>query len=196
MAFTPEISVCIADACKTLKVTDVTGVYDAATNPGGWEDVATVSAAEVASATLTIQTPGGSSTVTDVTAEIPNPVVGHFPFTDLVLPNNASWGDGSYLITYTIVTIPGAVNPGTYHGQICPYFLCNVECAVDKMWAKVASELCCATCDADELMDIAIVAEGYLRAIKSAISCSDPDTANTLLATLTKITTFNDCNCN
>lgn len=196
MAFEPKISVCLSDQCKTLKATDVTGVYDVTTNPTGWQNAATVLASEVATATITITDPAGLTTNTTVTTQIPDPVTGSFNFTDFTLANSAKWADGKYTILYTIETIPGAANPGTYTATICPYFLCNVECSVDKMWAKVATNLCCSDCDASELMEVAIIAEGYLRAIKSAISCGDSTTADTLLKTLTKITTFNDCNCN
>ena len=196
MAFEPKISVCLTDKCKTLKATDSTGVYHAVSNLTGWQNAATILASEVATATIAITDPAGLTTTTTVTTQIPNPVTGTFPFTNFTLANSAVWVDGKYSIVYTIVTIPGATNPGTYLATLCPYFLCNVECSVDKMWAKVATNLCCSDCDASELMEVAIIAEGYLRAIKSAISCGDSSTANTLLKTLTKITTFNDCNCN
>lgn len=196
MAFEPKISVCLTDKCKTLKATDVTGVYHVTSNPTGWQNAATVLASEVATATITITDPAGTTTITDVLTQIPDPVIGNFTFSDLTLANSASWADGDYTILYTIVTIPGAANPGTYTATICPYFFCNIECSVDKMWAKVATNLCCSDCDASELMEVAMVAEGYLRALKSAASCGDTTSADILLKTLTKITTFNDCNCN
>ena len=196
MAFEPKISVCLTDKCKTLKATDVTGVYHVVSNSTGWQNAATVLASEVATATITITDPAGTTTSTVVTTQIPNPVTGTFSFSDFTLPNSAAWADGDYTILYSIVTTPGATNPGTYTATICPYFFCNIECAVDKLWAKVATNLCCSDCDASELMEIAMIAEGYLRALKSAASCGDTTSANILLKTLTKITTFNDCNCN
>lgn len=195
MAFKTKISVCLKNGCKTLKITDTTGVYNASSNPEGWEDASTVAGSEVQSATIKIESPGGGEETIDVTSQIPDPVIGNFDFNDIPASNGSTYADGYYKFTYTIVTDPGANNPGTYKTTLCVYFTCNSECYVNGLWAEVAKDLCCDSCNAPTTREEAQIAEGFLSAIKSAAACGDIDTADKLVAKLNQISNFNDCNC-
>ena len=196
MAFEPIISVCLKNKCKSLQITDITGVYNVSTNPTGWEDALTVLGSEVQSAIVDITFPDGSTQQVDVTSEIPAPVTGDFVFTLVTPTAGGVFPDGEYKFTYTIVTTPGAANPGTYTFNACVFFTCNIQCKVDKRWAETAKVLCGCSCDAELFLKQTQFINGVFIARKSAAASNKLDIANNLLLKLTNLTTFNSCNCN
>ena len=195
MALEPIISVCLKNKCKSLQITDITGVYNVSTNPTGWEDVATVLGSEVQSAIVDITFPDGSTQQVDVTSQIPAPITGDFVFTLVPPTAGGVFPDGEYKIVYTIVTTVGATNPGTYTYNTCVFFFCNIECFVSKQWAETAQILCGCNCDAELVLKQTQLIEGMFVAMKSAAACSQIDVATALLAKLTNLSTFNSCNC-
>lgn len=181
-------TVCQRDKCKTLVVQDTSGLYDATTNPLGWEaDGVTI----VQRAEITLTFPDGSVIVYDVLSQIPNPISGVFNYT-LTNSGNA-FPDGLYKIKYELEFSSGTIN----NKEICSYFYCGVKCKLASIWAKVAEEECgCDPCSGNELMNTALMAEGIYRALISAASCNKIETADKLLVNLNRLFDFNDCNCN
>lgn len=189
----PNISGCIENSCGQLTIKDITGVYHVTENPGGWEAIETIEAANVTALTLIITLPDGTiNDPVDILSQLPDPVTGEFTFTSLDIPS----ADGEYSILYTI-------NVGELTKQVILtiYSLCNVRCCVDKMWANYAKELIsgtdCGCVDSKtNTHDKAKLAESLLKALTSSTICNSTNLRNSLLEKLQKICKLEDCNCN
>lgn len=97
MALEPKIKVCLEDSCGKLKVTDVTGTYDANDNTGGWGSP-NISGSDVDLAELQVTFPDGTDKTYDLTSEVPSSVSGDFTYNKI----ERDWPDGKYCFTYRI----------------------------------------------------------------------------------------------
>lgn len=182
MALVLDFCAVIKGNCSALSVTDNTGVYDASTNTTGW-GAPNLAAADLESATITIN----SSQEEDVLSSIPDPVTGEFTFPDIELD---SYSDGLMTITYSVTSTEGT----TYSTTKQIYFTCSVRCCIDKMWRTIA-ESCDCNCDLEQMIEDALLAEGLLRALKSAASCVSTTNRDKLLVKIQRLCAFNNCNC-
>ena len=184
-----SFTVCQKDKCKTLTVEDTSGLFDAVTNPNGWDPTGVTA---LDSAEIEVTFPDGTVTTYDVLSQIPNPITGNFSYT---LTNGTSvFPDGSYKIKYTLDFVLPSVTVNST--EKCIYFNCVTKCSLASLWAKTAEEECgCDPCSGNELLETALLAEGLYRAMVSAASCGNTATADKLLARLKRIFDYNDCNC-
>jgi len=193
MAFQPTITACLKNNCKVLQVTDSTDIYNATSNPKGWEDASTLLGANVSTAYLYITYPDDitySQTV-DVTSQIATVVTGTFVFND-IFPTGTSFDDGYYEILYEITDTSSNV----YSYKLKVYFSCNARCCINKMWNEYASKLCgdCG-CEAKDLRDHALEAEAFYDALNSCASCLNTTTRDNILTMINRLCDSNDCNC-
>ena len=191
MALELNISACIKNSCNQLQVEDITGVYDASANPTGWENAATLLAANVSTVEIIITFPDGSSQTETVTSQFPDPVTGTITYDPITVTSGASFSDGLYTIKYKVTTTSNVV----YTKELYPYFTCNAECSVNKLWSKYASAFCTSSCDAQLKLEKAQLGEGLLSAIRSSVLCNDTTTADSLLERLTRLAEYEDCGC-
>lgn len=191
----PTISACFTNKCSTLTVTDTTGLYNAVSNTGGWDDGATVLINTITAATISITLPDGTvMTTVDVLSQLPSNVTGSFSFTAITLPALA---DGSYTVVYTV-----ADSSGTKSKTLNLYALCNVRSCVDAMWGKFAAgqaetNACdCGCTDSTTLIkDRALLAESLLKALQSSAICNNTIVRDKLLAQLQKLCALEGCSC-
>jgi len=177
--------------CGTLKITDNTGVYHATTNPLGWGAPSTILSSALTAATITYLVGDGDldtdGTTVSVLANIPNPVVGSFILKEIDLDDYA---DGYIQISYVLTTASA-----TYTKTKTIFFTCNVRCCINSMWATIATDCDC-TCESNEKIDNALMAEGLLKAVNSAASCVTTAGRASLLAKIQRLCDWESCGCN
>jgi hypothetical protein len=180
----------VIKGCTTLRVKDNTGAYDATSNPNGWDAPTTITTADVTAATITYYIGDSTSgTEVDVLSQLPaGTVVGSFTLAEIDVED--TYADGFITIVYTLTT---ATDTYTTRNKIL--FTCSSRCCIDKMWAEIA-EKCNCNCDLKQMIDDALMAEGMLKAVKSAASCNSTTSIDTMLAKIKKLCEFNNCNCN
>jgi hypothetical protein len=186
MALSPVITATLNNKCKTITVTDSTGVYHVSTNTGGWETPNEAGSA-ITSAKLIITNFNGAVQTVDVTSQIPDTVAGNFSFNDITLD---AYVDGNLKIRYELI---GA--SGSYAYDLTLLVTCNVRACIDAMWAKIACSACAGNCDVAELIDDANLAEGLYQALCSGASCCQDDCVTTLITSLNDLCSWNNCNC-
>lgn len=189
----PLISGCIKGGCSKFYLTDSTGIYNAVTNTGGWQNAVTILASDVTAIVLSITKPDGTvMDDVDLLSQLPDPVTGTIEYNsiDLVTPL-----DGLYTFSYKInVGDLQIVKTGTI------YSTCNVRCCVSKMWDKYAQDLItgedcgCANSKTD-IRSMAELGESMLNALESGAICNNTNLRNAILEKLQKLCKLVDCGC-
>ena len=195
MALSLKISVCQEQDCKSIKFSEATGAYSSS-NTGGWGSP-NPAIADASSAVLTITFPYNSSTTT---VTIPSSTLyPTFPTSTttteytitsstLALGSGLQLPDGLYTFVYTVMTTSGEFTTG----PIRVLMYCQVECCVNNLLAKVATEGC--DCS-DETVDIALEGYFWLQALKAAADCGNTTAVNNILDILDRICDYTSCNC-
>lgn len=187
MSLTPVITATLNNKCKTLTVTDATGVHDAVTNTGGWEG-SNVSGGAITSASISITYADGSTQNVDVLSEIPNPVTGSFSFNSITLNG---YKDGITTITYDL-----SDGSQDWSVDLSQLWTCNVRACIDKMWVNVACQTCQGNCDLGSIVDDANLAEGLFKALCSGAACCDSSgCVDKILESLQQLCSWDNCNC-
>jgi hypothetical protein len=185
----PFLQICLADNCGSLKITDITGLYDSEENVGGYGSE-TQLPEDATSAILVVTYPNGETTSINLTSAVVENTVpsgeyplGTYPIEDYV--------DGEYHFLYTI-----SFGDTSYTYEETAFLVCSVRCCVDKLWAKIAtSVLCKKDCFCgDVLMKKALQAEALFKGIESASLCGN-EIRQPLLEKLERICKLEKCNC-
>jgi len=201
------IHLCQTNNCKTLKLSETTGVYNISTNPTGWDSTGATNpaAANATRVRITIVTPSGTysfdsdpldanyyAPLVPLGTYFPDPTgVKEFMLTASNL--GGSVGDGIYSVTYKVY---GAFGANTYEETVTQTFLltCNIRCCIDKLF-QVAAQSDCTDCK-NEKLDKALEAESYLKAAEYAAACGKTNMANKHLAKAQWICSTKNCtNC-
>lgn len=198
---TLNISACVTNNCNAIKVTDITGLYEAINNPGGWEDASTLLSSDVTGVTITITTPSGTVVgPTDVFSQFPSPItMDEFDYSNIALPVSE---DGEYIIEYK-VDADEATGASTKTKRLKIYSTCKVRCCIDKLWSKWAkgldddSDECgCTGSEGSSTLDKAKLGEALLSALNSTTVCNNTVTRDKILAKLNRLCKLENCNCN
>lgn len=188
MALIPKLSVCALNSCSTLRIKEITGIYDASTNLYGWE-TPNIGTADINIAELIITSPSGTITTVDVTSQFVIPYVEAFYFTDIsVTPEDGEWSI-QYLISTTTTT---------YSNILKTFLTCSVRCCIDKIWAKVLNNYTdcgCGCTDISELEQKANFMESLYDTMISAAACNNSDTRDKILTQLQRLCKLEKCNC-
>lgn len=201
------IHLCQTNNCKTLKLSETTGVYNISTNPTGWDStgVTNPAAANATRVRIEIITPSGTynfdSDPLNANYYAPLVPLGTYfpdPTGNLEFPLNAtnlggSVADGMYSVTYKVF---GNFSGNTYEEKVTQTFLltCNIRCCIDKLF-HLASQSDCSDCK-NEKLDKALEAESYLKAAEYAAACGKTNMANKHLAKAQWICSTKNCtNC-
>jgi hypothetical protein len=190
MALIPKLSVCALDSCSTLRIKEITGVYDALNNLYGW-NTPNITVADLTSAELIITSPSGTVTTVDVLSQLPDPYVEDFYFTDIsIIPEDGEWS-----IQYKVITTTG---PVTYSNILKTFLTCSVRCCIDKIWSKVLNNYTdcgCGCTDISELEQKASFMESLYDTMISAAACNNSDTRDKILTQLQRLCKLEKCNC-
>ncbi len=185
MALSPTYCSSVITNCTILKIIDDTGVYNASTNTGGW-GTPNAQGSDITEATISYKIGDGDYVDVDITTNIPDTVVGDFVAAEITLDG---YEDGYMTILYTLTTADA-----TYTKKYIKIFTCNSRCCIDAMWSDI-SEICDCNCDIEEKISDALMAEGLLRAVKSAASCNVSTGVTSMLAKIKKLCDWENCNC-
>lgn len=190
MALIPKLSVCNLNACSTLRIKEITGVYDALTNLYGWNSP-NITVADIDTAELIITSPSGTVTTIDIESQLPNPYVEAFYFTDIsIIPE-----DGEWTIQYKIVTKSG---PVTYSNILKTFHTCSVRCCMDRIHAKVINNYQDSGCSCSNISDLEQkinFMESLYDTMTSNAACNNSDTRNKILTQLQRLCKLEKCNC-
>jgi len=200
MAFRLNISACLNNCCEELVVSDVSGIQSKlenlilGTDASGWGTASSSNpkTANATAATITITSPLGVSTVTDVLTEVnaydTTNNTSYLEFSP-ISPTGDKFSDGLYTITYNVT-----VNGLDYSSSIQQLFSCNAQCCVDNMWSQLPDHYQLDTYD--EWVDRCTKAEVLLKMLKSSANCSNTNAISEILDSLEDICDYNNCNCN
>lgn len=184
MALAPTISICYHN-CKTLQITDTTGLYNVDSNPGGWN------APNAAMSNVTKIEISINGTITNLTTLLPATVTGNFTMSlsDLGL------ADGFYDFIYTVYYSTGTpAVPTTVTYNLTEFITCSARCCIDKLVLRLSDNHC--DCSDGELIDTITDAEAMLLSAQtSAAACGNRTQAINTLKTVQSICMFEECNC-
>jgi hypothetical protein len=195
MALTVKFNLCQTPTCTKLEFTDQTGAYNVVTNPTGYDEDDEVPSQPATSdffdSTLTITTPDNESydfVLYPTYPTIDKDLIYYINGTDIGYQDNKII-DGIYQVVYTL-----DIDPDPY--VVSKYFLftCQVECCIDKLYAKVTTENTSCISD-NKYLSSAIEADGYVCAAKDALACGKIAMAKRFLAKAQSICSNIDCNC-
>jgi len=183
-----DLSTCIQDKCRTLRIEDNSGIYDELNNEGGWS-VAIVES--LVSAVVTVLFNGEVLSTHNVLTTIPNPPEASYT---LLLNTIDTYADGEYLIRLELTDNLGRVKTE----EIMFYSVCNVRCCVDGLWGKAIKEVNndCGCSGTNDNTKTALQSEALLGLIKNAASCLNSSSREAILKKLQRICKFEKCNCN
>lgn len=196
MALSPKISVCFRDNCKTIRVEDTTGVYNASTNTGGW-GVPNTTLALASPVILTMTLPSGTEEEFTLTATVNAATIidGKFLLDDITPSDvtgltDVQFPDGVYTFEY-VVTDSSTGTKYTY--LIKGFNTCKVKCCIDKMLTKFCENLC--NCNDVDHLDRHNMAEALLFAAKCEFGKGQYTKATSILEDVEKICKAVNCSC-
>ena len=189
-----QFSVCEAKDLESFDVVDDTGVYNVATNPGGY-GAPNPAIADFATAVLEVTLPGATTAVTvNVFPTLPNITSVPFTVTSALLGVSGELPDGVYHINYRLTVTVGPFI-GTY--QLDCYFavLGQAERCVD---GKVAAIDICTVDDCTDkaLWELSKLVN-MLDSAKAAACCGKITEAGDIIDYVNdKCGNLEDCGCN
>lgn len=187
MALKPKIKACVANKCTKLILTDVTGLYDATDNDGGW-GAPNLTGSGDAGFTAVVSVDGGSDI--DVASYVADPVTA----AEFSLGEHAvTLADGWHTIVYTVTESGG--KGASYTDTIKIFTYCNIKCCVfSKMLEMKTLDLCK---DVEKVASYMHLWTLYKSMIYAANGC-DADQAADILSRLNKLcptATTGGCGC-
>jgi hypothetical protein len=172
MAFLPKLSSCLTTGCTLMNINDTRGLYNATTNPNGWDAGSTVNIAkaDVTSATLEITGPTQTSATTiDVTAAITSSSIYVEEFLLVQLASSdlnlgSTFTDGRYTYTYTITDSSGDeyVKNGSF------IHLCNAKCCLASAMKEFTLTSFCDCCSDVDRMKALQLADTLIKGMEEA----------------------------
>lgn len=193
MSLILKASACIGNNCRSLYISDKTGVYNVTSNAGGY-GTPNLAVGGVTETHIIITLPDGT-TVIDIT----NP--SGLPSSDTTVEYeilytilDSTWSsiqDGLYYIEYTVtdgITL--------YTTTPRPFlFLCNAECCVSRLFSKIATLTDC-SCD-DIIIKNALYADALLEGIKALKKDGNITGMSSLITKINQIcgNSTQDCGC-
>lgn len=192
MALQPKISVCTENNCKTLSITDITGLLS---GDGTW-GTPDLARADVDTATISVLSPNNSAYIDfDVTIALTaDPLTTDvflvdIAYSSLNLPTNLS--NGIYKFTYTITD----ASNNTYTYNLTKVITCVSRCCVDGMIAELPNKMQCDCCDTLGFIKDIQIAESIMLGLDLAGACGNLEAVNTQLTTLDRICLNQGCSC-
>ncbi len=194
MALIVHESVCQSCNCEELNFSELTGIYNATSNPGGYGSP-NVTIDDVTGAILTVILGDGTSYNIDIFTDSEE----QFPTSDttdvFTIPNEDIGyitGDKipDQLITfiYTITFDDGTTSSST----ITKLFSCQTKCCVLSMLKKI--DFCCDDCSSTAMNNF-IQAWVLYNAMLASAGCADSEEINKQLSILNKICGSSGCGC-
>jgi len=191
MALGIDFCVTQQPACKYLSFKDETGVYDAVYNTGGYGSP-NPNTTDALTATLVVILPDNTTTGTInlFPLNMPDTSGIEIYITNTMLGlGSDSLPNGIYTWTYTVTGNNGTDFTATK--TIKTFVDCQAQCCVDKMFCQVELSTC--DCCANNKLDSALIAQGWLDSANHAFNCGKPKLAKQLLKKVEQLCTLIKC---
>lgn len=191
MALIPNIKLCLKSNCTELVFSELTGIYNASTNVGGY-GTPNPAASEFTGAILTVTAPDG--TVYDIDMleyDFPTNNTATEYIIDLAdLDNRTSIEDGFWQFSYTITA---DLTPSSYTVTKSYYFYCNARCCVSTLLASI--DISALETDAinNKKIDNYTRARTFLYSLESAANCADETKFNKIKSLVLKLCRNSNC---
>ena len=189
MALIPKIRLCLANNCTDLTFYELTGVYNAITNIGGYGSP-NKELNQIVSANLSIVSPDNTTYNIDMTNyNFPSSNIDFNTIIDLSLLSRTSIEDGYWQFIYTLVD-----NVSTTHVVTMGYyFYCNIECCVSKLLNKIAlNDSLSSKLEINKINEYT-KAKVFLESLKNAANCFNTANFNVIKSYLNKICSNSGC---
>lgn len=194
-----KLGACIKDSCAVMRITEMTGLYNANFNLTGWEVAETVNIAKagITSSTLQVKGPNQTayttftltSTITSSSAYVEEFTLVDIAPSDLGL---SSFTGGNYEFIYT-VTDSGI----DYTKKVKVPFFCAQRCCVDKMYKQLLADWCgCDDCGVEDALKEIMIAESLLSGLEKSADCLTQTKIDEILVCIERICNIDDCGCN
>lgn len=189
MAFELKAGFCEDSDCLSFRLYDLSGVYNATTNPTGY-GTPNIGTSDVTLCYLYYKLPGETAfnTPIEITATLPSSNVADYVTilnTDLGLGAEDKLPDGYYVFKYEIQGTFGG-DPFTYSVTHTVLFSCQVACCVKEATAKIRVNCNCDDSDNDKYKAMYFA---YISML-GADNCGNKEGAQAILNQLKK-----ECNC-
>lgn len=192
MALIPKSKVVPPEDCKSILIYDNIGVYDATSNPGGFNSPNPV-IGSVLTRTITITFPDGT-TIAPISVYPTLPNLNDIPFlilnTDMGLPATQSIPEGAWYFVDTITGNNGS--PYTATNSYFKYLACSVCCCVKKAAGRASGKGC--KCTKADKIAFSEVWDDY-ELMMDAAACGKFNQANEILAQLQLTCKKLNCGC-
>ena len=191
--------------CKTLTLTDATGIYDASLNPTGWGNQ-NKDFTDINCACLIITLPDHATVYNvDLTSIFTDAtVIGDLVFTidmaDLGATSSDKFEDGIYTIIYKVgentddpehgYCTDGTVSSSTIYLPI----YCQVQCCIISKISRIPQYYCCDTCKND-YVDYCFSLWLMLKALQNANVITSYVEFEKVLSQVEDLCNNKDCNC-
>lgn len=185
----PILEICMPVGCSVLRATDITGDYNATTNPTGWgapNDTPSV----ITEALINITYVNGTVASIDVTSQLVSAIASDIPFEDIPPTSGTTYSDQVLNIEYQLTNSSGTV----YSYKFDTLLTCNAECCVETMWAGLGAKYC-DTCNYEQYLKDCELADSLLTGVKAAFNCLNYTLVASILAKISTLCINNDCNC-
>jgi len=186
----------VGNACRSIYLSDNTGLYSAS-NTGGWNNVGgsdpNILISSIIETHILITLPDGVTVV-----DIENPTglpssdtTFEYEISASVISGGTYISDGLYQIEYTVFDGTDTYTTGPQY----MLFTCNVQCCIANLFAKIAKVNDC-NCDSTYIKN-AIYADALLQGLLANEDCGDIVSINGLLTKLNTIcgNSNADCGC-
>lgn len=180
------------DNCESIKITEVTGAYDASLNSGGW-GAPNPTIASATSATLLIEKRNSDGTYTayntiDLYNTLPNITETPFSITsdDAGFGTNSTFPDGIYRMTYTVAG-------SGFSAQTIKYIVLYGQIKICFKESSLALSQC--SCNCDSLEDSLVNIDFYIGQLAVAQDSGNLTWINNTLEKLTNLCTECGCGC-
>lgn len=197
--FKPLIDICPINTCDKVKITDVTGIYDATDNPTGWDNPDVdgyVALVEFDTIYLEVYDASDPDELLG-TIYLRQGAFSAFPDSDEAEADmdlgEFEWpyGDGVFNIHYILVTADEVIESYVQESITQFYIDCKATNCVNALWLKYFQ-----SCNSNEkVKDMAMEAEALLMGAKAAAACVNTIGADKISEVLTKICEIAECDC-
>lgn len=205
MSLALKLGACIKDSCSVMRVTEMTGLYNANFNLTGWDDsdvdnpdnTTNPDKSGITSSTLQVKGPNQTSyttftltsTITSSSAYVEEFTLVDITPSDLGL---SSFTGGNYEFIYT-VTDAGI----EYTKKVKVPFFCAQRCCVDKMYKQLLADWCgCDDCGVEDALKEIMIAESLLSGLEKSADCLTQTKIDEILVCIERICNIDDCGCN
>lgn len=185
-SFKLQVCAFLSDDCKTLYVFDMTGLYDAVLNTGGYS-APNPEAMAFTTATITLKLAGSTNQETPIDVFSPpdfpsSTTTNAWPITAASL-NLTVFPTGITRVTYQITNNGSGDAALSFKANVSVLSMCEFDCCLQKKKLAIAKDPASCGCADSKTMEM-LYLESLFEAVEAAVCCGDVNAANELISTI------------